>query len=562
MFVLKANKNRLFVIQKEPITSGSVNAYAARFEFDDNWEGLTKRAVFRGSGKTVSVLLDSGGGCIVPWETLTKPGGELYAGVYRTADDTVLPSIWASLGPILEGVPGGDNVDPAPTPDVWEQALNGKGDGLEYDGLNLSLMSGEKPLSTVQITGGGGESIPVPGPAGKDGISPTVSVEPIDDGNEVTITDANGPHSFTVANGKDGERGPAGEAAGFGEVTATVDDTTGEPQVTVTTSGPNTAKNLDFAFSGLKGKRGERGEPGQPGASGEKGDPGDVWVPSVNGAGDLSWTKNREEPPLIVNIKGPKGDSGADGPQGPQGERGEPFSVAKIYSSVDEMNTGYGTDGVKIGQFVVINTGNVEDPDNATLWVKGESQYDFITDLSGAQGMTGPQGVQGIQGVKGDEGERGPAGVSPTVQTEKTDKGTKITITDAEKAHEFEVLNGKDGIQAEVYSENEIRIGTWIDGRPLYRKVMQLTTPNEELATIGYLPENIIPQKLFAYMRSTYNSWYPLPQYIGSSTILSLWVNDDREIRFSNSGPNSGYTNRPMTLIVEYTKLTDRSDAV
>ena len=50
--------------------------------------------------------------------------------------------------------------------------------------------------------------------------------------------------------------GPAGAAAGFGTVTATVTNTTGTPSVTVKASGDNTAKNFDFAFSGLKGESG------------------------------------------------------------------------------------------------------------------------------------------------------------------------------------------------------------------------------------------------------------------------------------------------------------------
>lgn len=54
-----------------------------------------------------------------------------------------------------------------PTPELWEQALAGKGDKLAYDGLNLSLLSGEKELSTVQIAGGGGDVVPVPGPPGR-----------------------------------------------------------------------------------------------------------------------------------------------------------------------------------------------------------------------------------------------------------------------------------------------------------------------------------------------------------------------------------------------------------
>ena len=52
--------------------------------------------------------------------------------------------------------------------------------------------------------------------------------------------------------------GPPGAAAGFGTVTATADNTSSEtPSVDVQASGPDTAKNFAFAFSGLKGNPGE-----------------------------------------------------------------------------------------------------------------------------------------------------------------------------------------------------------------------------------------------------------------------------------------------------------------
>lgn len=95
------------------------------------------------------------------------------------------------------------------------------------------------------------------------------------------------------------------------------------------------------------------------------------------------------------------------GPQGVQGKQGEPFQVAKVYESISAMNDGYATDGVKVGQFVVINTGNVEDEDNAKLFLKGTTAYGFITDMSGAQGIQGPQGPQGIQGKQGEQGKQG-----------------------------------------------------------------------------------------------------------------------------------------------------------
>lgn len=155
MFQLYADKNKLTVRQREPVTSGSVNVYTVRFEFSPDWHGLTRKAVFKAGKESRTVLLDESGQCVIPWEILTSHGQPLMAGVFGTADETALPTTWASLGTILEGVPGDSPGAKPPTPDVWEQELDRKGDTLAYDGLNLSLKSGEKTLSSVEIAGGG-----------------------------------------------------------------------------------------------------------------------------------------------------------------------------------------------------------------------------------------------------------------------------------------------------------------------------------------------------------------------------------------------------------------------
>ena len=133
MFVLCADKNKLTVRQREPVTSGSVNVYDVRFEFSEDWEGLTRTAVFRSGSQSVSVLLDDAGACVIPWE-VTDPDDRqkmLYAGVYGTRDGTVtLPTVWASLGVIQEGVSCCGAGSRPPTPDLWRQELDRKQDRL------------------------------------------------------------------------------------------------------------------------------------------------------------------------------------------------------------------------------------------------------------------------------------------------------------------------------------------------------------------------------------------------------------------------------------------------
>lgn len=158
MFILYANKNQLTVRKREPVTSGSVNVYRVRFDFSDDWDGMSRTAIFRAGAESRAVLLDDDNETVIPWEVLKVPSLPLYCGVYGAIDSrVVLPTIWASLGTILEGAPGDSPGARPPTPDLWEQELAKKGDALAYDGLNLSLLSGDKTLSSVEITGGGGE---------------------------------------------------------------------------------------------------------------------------------------------------------------------------------------------------------------------------------------------------------------------------------------------------------------------------------------------------------------------------------------------------------------------
>lgn len=123
------------------------------------------------------------------------------------------------------------------------------------------------------------------------------------------------------------------------------------------------------------------------------------------------------------------------------------------------MQDDYNNPEVKAGQFVMIDTGNVENEEDSRLYLKGDTEWKFISDLSGAQGIqglsayqvavqhgfegtedewlislkgekgeTGPKGDKGDTGEKGATGERGPQGLQGErglqgVQGEKGEQG-------------------------------------------------------------------------------------------------------------------------------------------
>ena len=169
----------------------------------------------------------------------------------------------------------------------------------------------------------------------------------------------------------------------------------------------------------------------------------------------------------LETLKGEKGDAFTYGDftaeqlAALKGEKGDPFTFSKVYDSVPAMNAAYASDDVPLGGFVLINTGSAEDEENAKMYMKGDSSYLFVVDMSGAQGpqgiqgekgdtgdtgAQGPQGEQGIQGPEGPKGDTGPAGP----QGEKGDKGdTGATGDPGKSAYQAAVDGGYAGTEAE-----------------------------------------------------------------------------------------------------------------
>lgn len=140
-------------------------------------------------------------------------------------------------------------------------------------------------------------------------------------------------------------------------------------------------------------------------------------------------------------IQGEQGVQGEQGIQGIQGPRGKDFSIYKTYSSIEEMNND--AENVEEGNFVMIAS-DVEDEDNAKLFVKSSTKFNYLTDLSGATGMKGEQGVQGIQGPQGLRGEKGEKGDNgEIIGLSNTYKGSNISGQTCEGFGKIHKLYGK-----------------------------------------------------------------------------------------------------------------------
>ena len=123
---------------------------------------------------------------------------------------------------------------------------------------------------------------------------------------------------------------------------------------------------------------------------------------------------------------------------------GDAFTIVKTYSSVQAMEDDYNNPEVKTGQFVMIDTGDVENEEDSRLYLKGNTEWKFISDLSGAQGIQGLSAYQvavqhGFEGtedewlisLKGEKGETGPKGDKGDTgeKGEKGDPGSDASVT-------------------------------------------------------------------------------------------------------------------------------------
>ena len=100
----------------------------------------------------------------------------------------------------------------------------------------------------------------------------------------------------------------------------------------------------------------------------------------------------------VGNLRGEMGATGPQGATGETGPAGAPFTIYRTYATIALMEADFAN--VPDGSFVAIQS-NVEDPDNAKLYLRGNSEFTFITDMSGATGIHGDTGETGATGKAG-----------------------------------------------------------------------------------------------------------------------------------------------------------------
>lgn len=101
------------------------------------------------------------------------------------------------------------------------------------------------------------------------------------------------------------------------------------------------------------------------------------------------------------------------------------------------------------------------------------------------------------------------------------------------------------------------RIIGYIEGKPVYERLVKTTTPSANNGTIlntnSWDVEDMI--SITGFNGDTGNNWYSSPYYNGSSSITNPWWN--KPTGNVNMSLTSGAMKKPLILVLRYTKTTD-----
>ena len=367
-------------------------------------------------------------------------------------------------------IPRGDKGTDGFSPLIVENSENNE------DVYRLDITTKDGPFTTPNLKGGSG--------SGGSGTAATITVGEVTTGDEASVTNSgtstNAVFDFVLPKGDKGDPGQDG-ADGAAATIVVGNVTTGDAGTDVQVTNSGTTNEAVFDFVIPKGEKGDKGDQGEQGPVGADGAPGADGADATIEIGDVTTVDSTEQAVVenvgtataaILNFSIPKGE---------KGDKGDPFTIKKTYASVSAMNDDFSNGEVPEGSFVMIDTGNVEDEDNAKLYVKGAESFTFITDLSGATGITGPAGADGAPG------QDGAAATIQIGQVTTGEAGTDATVTNSGTSSnavlDFVIPKGEKGDkgdQGDTGATPNIQIGN----------VQTLEPGQQATASVNGTPEN------------------------------------------------------------------------
>ena len=193
---------------------------------------------------------------------------------------------------------------------------------------------------------------------------------------------------------------------------------------------------------------------------------GATFTPSVDEAGNLSWTNDKgRENPATVNIKGYSPSVSVKEIAGGKQLTIIDYNGSKTVDILDGKNGTDGVDGyspsVNVNeitggkQLIIVDrngskTVNILDGKNGTDGVDGYSPRIVVRDVTGGKELditdsSGTQTVRILNGVNGTNGVDGENGYSPKVVISTIAGGHRLVVTDASGSQTFDVMDGTDG---------------------------------------------------------------------------------------------------------------------
>ena len=193
---------------------------------------------------------------------------------------------------------------------------------------------------------------------------------------------------------------------------------------------------------------------------------GATFTPSVDEAGNLSWTNDKgRENPATVNIKGYSPSVSVKEIAGGKQLIIIDYNGSKTVDILDGTNGTDGVDGYSPSvsvkeitggkQLIIVDrngskTVNILDGKNGTDGVDGYSPKIVVRDVTGGKELditdsSGTQTVRILNGINGTDGVDGENGYSPKVVISTIAGGHRLVVTDASGSQTFDVMDGTDG---------------------------------------------------------------------------------------------------------------------